>query len=565
MLIRNARLASGLVMLAYVAMHFLNHAAGLISIAAMERVLVWVKAIWTSWPGQTALYGAFLVHYLLALWSLWQRRTLRMRPGEFVQIALGFAIPILLVGHVVSNRVGAAVFGTTIQNYTFELWAYFVNEPWRLWGQLGVLVIAWAHGMLGVHYWLRAHPWYDRWRGVALCIGVLVPVLALLGLAEAGRTIAALAEDPVWRRVAFAHMIQPTPAQSQIQRLITDGLFWFFVLVIVALLAARLVRRAWERLSGVIRITYPDGRHVEVLRGTTVLEASRIAHIPHASVCGGRGRCSTCRIRVRAALPGPPPPTDEERRVLNRIRATANVRLACMLRPDVDCEVTPLLPPFAQARDGRTLVDLAQGGEREIAIMFADIRDFTMLSEGRLPYDIVFVLNRYFAAMGRAVEDAGGRLDKFIGDGMMALFGVDSGPQAGCRAALAAARAMSEELVQLNRALGNELTMPLRIGIGIHVGPAIVGEMGYSSAAAITAIGDPVNIASRLEELTKEHQCELIVSADVIRAAGLDPYNFVWHDIEIRGRQERLAVAILAAGSDLPEAAGGAGVSPALP
>ena len=78
MLIRNARLVSGLVMLTYVTMHFLNHAAGLISIAAMERVLIGVKAIWTPWPGQTVLYAAFLIHYLLALWSLWQRCTLRM-------------------------------------------------------------------------------------------------------------------------------------------------------------------------------------------------------------------------------------------------------------------------------------------------------------------------------------------------------------------------------------------------------------------------------------------------------------------------------------------------------
>jgi adenylate cyclase len=553
MLIRNIRLASGLVMLAYVAMHFLNHAAGLVSIAAMEGALIWVKTIWSPWPGQTVLYAAFLTHYLLALWSLWQRRTLKMRPGEFVQITLGFAIPILVVRHVVANRVGADVFGTTVQNYTFELWAFFVNEPWRLYGQLSVLAIAWAHGMLGIHYWLRVQPWYERWRGAALCAGVLVPVLALLGLTEAGRQIAVIAADPAWKAAAFAHMTLPTRAQSDAQGMVTNILFWFFILAIVAVLAGRLVRRAWERLNGVIRITYPDGRHVEVLRGTSILEASRIAHIPHASVCGGRGRCSTCRVRVRAALPGPPPPSDDERRVLNRIRATKNVRLACMLRPDVDCEVTPLLPPFAQAQDGRTLVDLAQGGEREIAIMFADIRDFTMLSEGRLPYDIVFVLNRYFAAMGRAVEAAGGRLDKFIGDGLMALFGVDDGPRAGCRAALAAARAMSEELVELNRALGNELTMPLRIGIGIHVGPAIVGEMGYSNAATITAIGDPVNTASRLEELTKEHQCELIVSADVVREAGLDRHQFTWHDIEIRGKQEHLAVAILATGRDLPE------------
>ncbi len=129
--------------------------------------------------------------------------------------------------------------------------------------------------------------------------------------------------------------------------------------------------------------------------------------------------------------------------------------------------MTPLLPPFAAAIDGRRRVDFAQGSEREIAILFADIRGFTALAEGRLPYDVVFVLNRYFAAMGRAVEAAGGRVDKFIGDGVMALFGIESGAQSGCREALAAARLMSERLGELNLSLQAELDQPLRIGIGI--------------------------------------------------------------------------------------------------
>ena len=85
-------------------------------------------------------------------------------------------------------------------------------------------------------------------------------------------------------------------------------------------------------------------------------------------------------------------------------------------RPRGTIEGVPLLPPFAHAADGRRRVDVAGGREREIAILFADIRGFTSLAEGRLPYDVVFVLNRYFAAMGRAVETAGGRVDKFIGD-----------------------------------------------------------------------------------------------------------------------------------------------------
>lgn len=238
--------------------------------------------------------------------------------------------------------------------------------------------------------------------------------------------------------------------------------------------------------------------------------------------------------------------------MLDRIGARHNVRLACQLRPTVPVEVTPLLPPFAHAADGLRRVDLAEGGERDIAVLFADIRGFTALAEGRLPYDIVFILNRYFDAMGRAVEESGGRVDKFIGDGVMALFGIDGEADAGCRDALAAARLMSLRLSGLNGTLGGELREPLRIGIGIHAGPAIIGEMGYGAAAALTAIGDAVNTASRLEALTKEYQCELIVSDEVVLRAGLDRSLFPWQQTEIRGKQERLAIAILASAQDLP-------------
>jgi adenylate cyclase len=215
-------------------------------------------------------------------------------------------------------------------------------------------------------------------------------------------------------------------------------------------------------------------------------------------------------------------------------------------------EVTPLLPPFAHAADGLRRVDLAEGHEHEIAVLFADIRGFTALTEGRLPYDIVFILNRYFEAMGRAVEQAGGRLDKFIGDGVMALFGLAGDVDVACRNALAAARLMSLHLAELNEALRGELPQPLRIGIGIHAGQAIVGEMGYGGAAALTAIGDAVNTASRLEVLTKEYDCEVIVSAEVILRAGIDRSQFAWQETDIRGKQERLAIVVLRSAQDLP-------------
>jgi adenylate cyclase len=133
----------------------------------------------------------------------------------------------------------------------------------------------------------------------------------------------------------------------------------------------------------------------------------------------------------------------------------------------------------------------------------------------------------------------------------MAIFGLTTDPQTACRQALDAARRMALALDDLNEALSGDLDMPLRIGIGLHAGPAIVGEMGYERAAQITAIGDTVNTASRLESLTKEFGAELVVSQELLDSAGVDPEAAPRHDVEIRGRQGRLAVRALKSAVDL--------------
>ncbi|HKV15510.1 MAG TPA: adenylate/guanylate cyclase domain-containing protein, partial [Reyranella sp.] len=208
-------------------------------------------------------------------------------------------------------------------------------------------------------------------------------------------------------------------------------------------------------------------------------------------------------------------------------------------------------PPTSGPADAYRRQLQAHGGERYVAILFADIRGFTSISEGRLPYDVVFLLNRYFRATGQAVQAAGGRLDKFIGDGVMAIFGLNSEPQIACRQALDAARRMALALDDLNEALSGDLDQPLRIGIGLHAGPAIVGEMGFERTSSLTAIGDTVNTASRLETLTKDFAVELVVSQDLLDRAGTDLPAAAHHEVEIRGRHGRLAVRAVARASDL--------------
>ncbi len=326
-----------------------------------------------------------------------------------------------------------------------------------------------------------------------------------------------------------------------------------FVVLLAATFGGRAVRALRGRFSGRIHLYYPDGVTVAIAPGMSVLEASRAAGIPHASVCGGRGRCSTCRIRVGEGAEHLPPPAPDEARVLARIGgALGNVRLACQLRPTRDLALVPLLPASAGPREVRVQVNPGQGMEREIAVLFADLRAFTRMAEGRLPYDVVFVLNQYFKAMGQAIEGAGGRVDKFIGDGVMALFGIDLEAEAACRRALAAARAMAGALARLNQELEHELREPLRMGIGLHVGPVILGEMGFGRAAALTAIGDTVNVASRLEALTKEVGVQLVVSARLAERAGIDLAAFELREIEIRGRRRPLRVRLVADASLLP-------------
>jgi len=195
---------------------------------------------------------------------------------------------------------------------------------------------------------------------------------------------------------------------------------------------------------------------------------------------------------------------------------------------------------------------LSHGHEGEVAVLFVDLRAFTRMSEQQLPYDVVFLLNRYFEAVGSAIESVDGHIDKFIGDGVMAVFGIRRPIGGACRRALAAARMMSENLSQLNDTLILEGIEPLRIGIGIHAGTAIVGEMGYGSTTAITAIGDTVNTASRLEALTKEYDCQLIISETAVRHAGIELPPCETHTVTVRGRRKPLTVYALPDARDLP-------------
>ena len=202
--------------------------------------------------------------------------------------------------------------------------------------------------------------------------------------------------------------------------------------------AARGVRSLRERRRGMITVSYPH-RQVRVPKGLSVLEASLRFKIPHASVCGGRARCSTCRVRVvsdRSALPrafGPRGLRAGSRRRDRKPLDPAGLPAAAADRH----AVIPVLPANMDAdllRKGRRM---NIGKEHYIVSMFVDMRGSTKLAEARLPFDVVFLINRFLGACSQAAIDAGGQPNQFVGDGVLALFGLDADPQTACRQALA--------------------------------------------------------------------------------------------------------------------------------
>ncbi|RWY68724.1 adenylate/guanylate cyclase domain-containing protein [Rhizobium sp. WSM1325] len=545
--IRRARLGSGLVIFIFVLLHLSNHAIGLISVAAADKAAHLFLAIWRNPLGTAIFYSSVLIHIALVLRAIHMRRSLVMPKGEMAQIVLGLMIPLLLMDHVIGTRIAHEFYGY-IDDYETVVGMLWIKNPANGLRQALAVVAVWIHGCIGIHFWLRYRSWYPDFAPLLLAIAILVPVLSLLGFVEMGRTLA----DPSYQQSmtvsAYKEGINTRYASNpQVHRevaMIRAGLYGAFSASLLIVVIARARRKLKERLDQVA-VNYPGGEVIRVPRGFSVLEASRLGGLPHYAVCGGKGQCSTCRVQILGDYDSLPIPDKMEQTTLKRINAGPDVRLACQLRPNRDVAVAPLLVPAIEAALPANSQETSPGREREIAVLFVDIRHFTTMTETRLPFDVVFLLNRYFAIIGKAVEQSGGRLDKFIGDGAMALFGLNTAPEEACRQALNAAAAIVAEIEKLAAELADELALPLRIAIGIHTGPAVVGTMGYGRVRSMTAIGDTVNVASRLETAAKEFEAAIVISEPVANLSGADLSGIESREISVRGRALPLKVYVI--------------------
>jgi adenylate cyclase len=548
---RRLRISTGLILAFYIIIHLSNHTLGLVSLEAMESMRKFVTPFWRSWVGGLLIYGSLLTHFGLALMSLYRRTTLRMPVWELAQLLLGLSIIPLLSGHIAATW-GARVLLDFNINYEFALSA-MLSDNWKLARQGLLLLVVWSHVVLGLHFFFRLFAWYRGWKMHLYVVSILIPLLVVLSMIRVGleleiwksETVSTVLpdryRDNYFSKKETNQLLQKLPPTKPINETLGDAILVSFYGLLFLTLIARVFREKSNTRKADVIIKHINGRILKGMPGQTILEIIRSHSIPHASLCGGRGRCTTCRVRVGLGCSDLESPSVLEKFALDRIAAAPNIRLACQTRPLLPIEITPLLSPDLNV-DSEWREGGVSGEEREVVALFVDLRGSSRFSERYLPYDVLFILNRFFLEMSDALIASHGHYAQFEGDGLLALYGLERGLQQGCRDVLLGAVGMQQRINQLNQKLKDELKEPLKIGIGIHCGQAIVGTMGPPASPNYSAIGDCVNAAARLEDKSKELECVLVVADDVVRNAGVDFSQFPSRQLKLRGKQQSVLV-----------------------
>jgi adenylate cyclase len=515
---RDLRLISGVVMLLYLASHLANHALGLISLDAAEFMLGSVVRFWRNPAVTVVLYGAAGVHVALAIVSVYERRTFRLPAIELLRIALGFWLPIMLIGHAITTRLEYELIGAPS---TYARVVSDLSARDGEWQHMGLLAPGWLHGCLGLNFAFGRRPLWRRYRFVLFAVALLLPVLSALGFVEMGRELARQRHlDNEVAAVSTLEASDGTNISREAGAIVAPwraGLVWGYLGIIGLAFTGRGVRVLLERRQGkIVTITYPD-RIVRVPRGWSVLEASRAFHIAHASSCGGRARCSTCRVRIVAGVDSCPSPEADERATLQRIRADPDLRLACQLRPRDDISIIPLTRPD-QPVNRQKVAPLE--ADRDVVILLCQFSNRSVLECDHLAHDVLFVFTRYAESACSAVNDAGGTVSYVGHDNICAVFGLHDGIARASRQALTAAHEIGQALDNLNGGLDQKWGCKAKILVSIHAGFAALSYIGQGVETVI-ASGPAMEIAEELGNQALHADKAFAISNAVFEAANL--------------------------------------------
>ena len=542
LIVRRSRTISGCILFFYVFTHLLNHSLGLISLDTMEQGRAIFLRFWRHDILFYVLYGALSIHFLLGVYALARRRSFRMSRKEWIRNSCAVLIPFFLASHLSITLWGSRFLGLN-DSYAFMIISTYIFDPFGYIILGLMLMLVWTHGSIGIIGLIEFREFYSKRRGLFQGLILGLPLIAYGGYIRASIELSEASQS---NPITILELISNSNFTAEIGEKIVSlsDLLQFLVYPILLSLfvAFYFIRNLLEKRFNSIQVQYTDGTNINVSRGSSLLEASHKAGRYHESVCGGRGRCTTCRVRVTSSLGELPKPNKIEQSVINRLNFDQSLRLACQLRPETDIEINPLIKLVNHDKQNLRFSNQENlsGIEKETVIMFCDLRGFTRLSDGKMPFDVVFILNKYFKLVTDAVEENKGRIDKFIGDGVMAIFDKDTTISKNCKNALKGAAMITTYLNELNDELSTDDIEPLRLGIGIHSGNAIIGKMGYGEASTDTAIGDTVNVASRLEQLTKDYSCQLMFSSIVAENAELDKTKLNSVKTKIRGKKDYL-------------------------
>ena len=541
-IVSRLRSVTGIVILTYVFTHMTNHMVGLVSISFSDAMLEVIRSVLRISVLSIILYASFFIHAALGIYSLVSKRSFRMRKTDWIQLVTGILIPWFLIGHAYVGGYATRFLGIN-DSYELTTLATWVFDPLSVVFLSVMLILAWGHGVIGINSLLRFNSTYQRFRSEFIVFAWVFPILSLLGYASSGKEMIAkvIADQNVIGQIMMNAQLSMEMAGFLTH--VNNTVLKYYPLGLIALIPVSMIFYLARKRKRDITITYPGNRVVHVDRGISILDASRQNGVPHMSMCGGRGRCSTCRIRVISASSALPERNLIERKIAEKLKWDNSIRLACQLHVDQSIEVRPLVQSTSDNLNNNNRNALS-GREEHIVVMFIDLREFTHISENLLPYDTVYLLNQYIEIVSKAVSKANGRIDKIIGDGVMALFVDEKNQKMNSLNALKASKQIAQNMEVLNEQCQKDFGFELRFGIGIHSGISVVGQIGYGEAISETAIGDCVNIASRLEQLTKEEKSQLVISKELLLSSDIKSTPDTSKKVTLKGKSEPIDICI---------------------
>lgn len=502
---RGLRFASGVVLFVYLTTHLINHALGLISLAVAEAGLDYAMQVWQSRVGTAILYGAALVHVGLAFEAVYQRRTfIRMPFRDLLRIALGLNLPVLLIAHAASTRLAS-------EFYDYQLfYADVVRDLWQSGSQtrqFAILAPGWIHGCLGLQAALGRAQWWRKSLPLLFGIFLVLPILSALGFLE------------MQRELTWFNTMDPKGHGPSVQTM--EGIArWrdravdIYLVLVACLFAARIARWVYERLGGAtVEIAFPRTR-ILAPAGWSILETSHAHHIAHASACGGRARCSTCRVRVLKGLENCPPPNRIESLTLDRIAAAPDTRLACQLRPTGPVSVAPL------DQSGHATAHVAH--EQVCAFVSFDLLNRRTLSKGMLSQDLHWALANLYRTFEGAARRHKGAVLQIGHDGAIAAFLADHDPKRACRRAVAMVDELGAEFSRASEKLQEHWPLQLQIALAGHIGLALLDSAPVAGADTrqLVIVGPGIDELDRLRQMLAERGAGVVLSRALLAEIG---------------------------------------------